>query len=209
MEDNELQQLINGCKKNDRQSQKLLYHKLYGYAMKICLRYANNRHEASEVLNDGFFKAFTQIEKYDSKRPFTSWLSKIMYHASIDYYRSNLKWTKLEQLDQSHDTSHQVTVEQQLHYEELLEIIQQLPPTYRLIFNLYAIDGYSHEEIATIVGISASTSRANLFKARRKLQQMLSKPYSMMLMLLIWDQQDRSAKQTTINELFHSNSGHS
>lgn len=187
MEDNELKQLIDGCKKRDRQSQKLLYHKLYGFAMKICLRYANNRHEASEVLNDGFFKVFTKIEKYDSKWPFTSWLSKIMYHASIDYYRSNLKWTQLEQLDQSHDLTHQVTVEQELHYEELLEIIQQLPPMYRLIFNLYAIDGYSHEEIATMVGISASTSRANLFKARRKLQQMLSKPYSVMLMFLIWE----------------------
>ncbi len=165
MDDKELQQLIDGCRKNDRQSQKLLYHKLYGFAMKICLRYANNRDEASEVLNDGFFKAFTNIQKYDSKWPFTSWLSKIMYHASIDYYRSNLKWSQLEPLDQSHDLTTQVTVEQQLHYEDLLDIIQQLPPTYRLIFNLYVIDGYSHEEIATMVGISASTSRANLVQS--------------------------------------------
>lgn len=185
MEENELQQLIDGCKKQDRQSQEILYRRLYGYAMKICLRYANSQSEASEVLNEGFFKAFTNIEKYDHQWPFKAWLAKIMYHASIDYYRANLKWSYMEDLGKSNDPSHEATIEHQIGYDELLDIIQRLPPTYRIVFNLYAIDGYSHEEIAQMIGISASTSRSNLHKARQKLQQMLTVAHSIVVLLIL------------------------
>jgi RNA polymerase sigma-70 factor (ECF subfamily) len=185
MEENELQQLIDGCKKQNRQSQEMLYKRLYGFAMKICLRCANNQSEASEVLNEGFFKAFTNIEKYDPKWPFKAWLGKIMYHASIDYYRANLKWSYMENLEKSDDPVHQATIEHQLGYNELLAIIQRLPPAYRMVFNLYAIDGYSHEEIAQMIGISASTSRSNLHKARQKLQQMLTVAHSIIVLLIL------------------------
>ncbi len=185
MEEKELQQLIDGCKKQDRQSQETLYKGLYGYAMKICLRYANSHAEASEVLNEGFFKVFTNIEKYDQQWPFKSWLAKIMYHSSIDYYRSNLKWSYMENLEKSDDPTHEASIEQQLGYDELLGIIQRLPPTYRTVFNLYAIDGYSHEEIGQMIGISASTSRSNLHKARQKLQQMLTVAHSIVVLLIL------------------------
>lgn len=185
MVEDELQRIIDGCMKNDRKSQELLYKKLYAFAMKICLRTANNQYEASEILNEGFFKAFTNIEKYDQDRPFLAWLSRIMYNASIDYYRSNMKWTQflgLEKSEQNHDDS---VIEHQLDYEDLLSMIQRLPPAYRIVFNLYAIDGYSHEEIAEITGISASTSRSNLYKARQKLQQMLSMPQSVIIFFIM------------------------
>lgn len=185
MEEKELQQLIDGCKKQDRQSQEKLYKGLYGYAMKICLRYANSQSEASEVLNEGFFKVFTNIEKYDPQWPFKAWLSKIMYHASIDYYRSNLKWSYMENLEQANAPAHQASIEHQLGYDELLAIIQRLPPTYRIVFNLYAIDGYSHEEIAQMIGINASTSRSNLHKARQKLQQMLTVAHSFVVLFIL------------------------
>jgi len=185
MEENELQQLIEGCKKQDRQSQEILYKRLYGYAMRICLRYANSQSEASEVLNEGFFKAFTNIEKYDPKWPFKAWLGKIMYHASIDYYRSNLKWSYMEKLETSHNAIHEASIENQLGYDELLAVIQRLPPTYRIVFNLYAIDGYSHEEIGEMIGITASTSRSNLHKARQKLQQMLTVAHSIVVLLIL------------------------
>jgi len=181
MEGKDLQRLIDGCIEQDRQSQELLYKRFYGFAMKICLRYAANRYEASEVLNDGFFKAFTNIEKYDKRYPFKSWLSKIMYNSSIDYYRANLRWSQLASLDKSDYVMKEANIEHKLGYEDLLATIQRLPPAYRLIFNLYAIDGYSHEEIAEMVGISASTSRSNLHKARQKLKQMLTVPNSMAL----------------------------
>ena len=184
MEGKDLQQLIEGCIKQDRHSQELLYKGFYGFAMKICLRYAANRYDASEVLNDGFFKVFTNIEKYDTNWPFKSWLSKIMLNTAIDYYRSNLRWSQMANLDKSDYTMNEATVEHKLGYEDLLGVIQRLPPAYRLIFNLYAIDGYSHEEIAEMVGISASTSRSNLHKARQKLQQMLTVPKSIIAFFL-------------------------
>lgn len=185
MEEKDLQRLIDGCIEQDRQSQELLYKKLYGFALKICLRYAANRSDASEVLNEGFFKAFTNMEKYNKSWPFKSWLSKIMYNTSIDYYRANLRWSQMTNLDKSDYIVNEATIEHKLGYEDLLAIIQQLPPAYRIIFNLYAIDGYSHEEIAEMVGISASTSRSNLHKARQKLQQMLTVPKSIIILLIM------------------------
>ncbi|MEL7589252.1 MAG: sigma-70 family RNA polymerase sigma factor [Prolixibacteraceae bacterium] len=176
MAEQELQQLIDGCVRQERQSQEMLYQRLYGFAMKICLRCADNRQQAVEIVNDGFFKAFTNIGKYDSRWPFKAWLKKILYHASIDYYRSNLKWANMEELEQSDHLVHEGGAEHKLDYDELLSMVQRLPPAYRIVFNLYAIDGYSHEEIAQMTGISAGTSRSNLHKARQKLQQMLTGP---------------------------------
>ncbi|HLN74956.1 MAG TPA: sigma-70 family RNA polymerase sigma factor [Prolixibacteraceae bacterium] len=194
MVEDELQQIIDGCLQQERKSQELLYKKLYGFAMKICLRYAGNQYEASEILNEGFFKAFTNIEKYDPARPFLAWISKIMYNACIDYYRSNLKWTQLVGLEKSEQKPDEPALEHQLDYEDLLSMIQRLPPAYRMVFNLYAVDGFSHEEIAAMTGISASTSRSNLYKARQKLQQMLSVPQSIIILLLI---KLRMSKQIT------------
>jgi RNA polymerase sigma factor (sigma-70 family) len=185
MVEKELQRIIDGCIEQDRNSQELLYRKLYGFAMKICLRYANNQYEASEVLNEGFFKAFTNIEKYDKNWPFKTWLAKIMSNASIDYYRTNLKWSQFVDLEKSETKMNDAIVEHKLDYEDLLATVQRLPPSYRVVFNLYAIDGYSHEEIAEMTGISASTSRSNLHKARLKLQQMITVPKSLMILLVM------------------------
>jgi RNA polymerase sigma-70 factor (ECF subfamily) len=185
MVEKELQRIIDGCIEHDRQSQELIYKTLYGFAMKICLRITDNRYEASEVLNEGFFKAFTNIEKYDKSFPFKAWLSKIMYNASIDYYRTNRRWSQFDGLEKLDVKNNQLTIEHKLDYEDLLAVIQRLPPAYRLVFNLYAVDGYSHEEIAAMTGISASTSRSNLHKARLKLQQMLSVPQSVIILLMM------------------------
>ena len=185
MVEKELQRLVDGCIEHDRQSQELLYKELYGFAMKICLRYADNRTEASEVLNDGFLKAFTNIEKYDKSRPFLAWLSKIMHNASIDNYRTHIKWSQFVGLEKSELKTNEPVVEHKLDYEDLLAMVQRLPPAYRIVFNLYAVDGYSHEEIAEMTGISASTSRSNLYKARMKLQQMLSVPKSVIILLVL------------------------
>ncbi|WP_163715107.1 RNA polymerase sigma factor [Mangrovibacterium lignilyticum] len=206
MVEKELQHLIQGCKKQDRQSQKLLYQVLHGFAMGVCLRYAHNEHEASEVLNDGFFKAFTNIERYDDKLPFKPWLRKIMYHAAIDYYRAGLKWANREDLEKLNPVMYEASVEQKLSYDDLLNMVQRLPPTYRMVFNLYAIDGYSHEEIGGMLGIGTGTSRSNLYKARLKLQQMLSQPQSL-IVLLIWKYKTEAFKRLAVNEMLHSKFG--
>ena len=185
MVEKELQQIIDGCIAHDPHSQELIYKTFYGYAMKICLRFADNRYEASEILNEGFFKVFTNIEKFDKSLSFKAWLSKIMYNASIDYYRANLRASQFVGLEKFDLNINEDSVEHKLEYEDLLSLIQRLPPAYRIVFNLYAVDGYSHEEIAIMTGISAGTSRSNLHKARLKLQQMLSVPQPAIILLMM------------------------
>ena len=197
MVEQELERIIDGCIEQDRHSQELLYKKLYGFAMKICLRYADNRYEASEVLNEGFFKAFTNIEKYDKSLSFKTWLGKIMYNASIDYYRTNLRWSQFVDLEKSETKMNDANVEHKLDYEDLLSIIQRLPPAYRIVFNLYVVDGYSHDEITEMTGISASTSRSNLHKARMKLQKMLSVPQSVIIMFFLKFKKDTMNRAVT------------
>ena len=173
MGEEELHQLINGCVKQDRKSQKLLYKAFYGFSMAICLRYAGNRDEAAEVLNQGFFKVFKNIERYDADRPFKAWLGKIMMNVSIDYYRANLKMAYTEDLEKAEHVGDGDYSDKNLNYNDLLAMVQRLPQAYRTVFNLFAIDGYSHDEIAEMLNINAGTSKSNLFKARQKLKQMI------------------------------------
>ncbi|MGN6397435.1 MAG: RNA polymerase sigma factor [Mucilaginibacter sp.] len=175
MGDEELHQLIKGCIKQDRKCQKMLYKAFYGFSMGICLRYANNREEAAEVMNQGFFKVFTHIESFDTGRPFKAWLGKIMMNVSIDYYRANLKMAYTEDLEQAEHVSDGDIADKNLNYADLLAMVQKLPQAYRTVFNLFAIEGYSHEEIASMLNINAGTSKSNLHKARQKLKQMILK----------------------------------
>ncbi|WP_258139174.1 RNA polymerase sigma factor [Mucilaginibacter phenanthrenivorans] len=153
----------------------MLYKAFYGFSMGICLRYAGNRDEAAEVMNQGFFKVFTHIESFDTSRPFKAWLGKIMMNVSIDHYRANLKMAYTEDLDQAEQISDGDIADKNLHYNDLLAMVQKLPQAYRTVFNLFAIEGYSHEEIATMLNINAGTSKSNLHKARQKLKQMIFK----------------------------------
>jgi RNA polymerase sigma factor (sigma-70 family) len=170
-----LQELINGCINQDRSSQKMLYKSFYGFSMSICLRYVSNREEAIEIMNQGFFKVFTKIGSYTDGRPFKNWLGKIMKNAAIDYYRANLKMAYAEDLDNVVDYVTDINMaENNLNYNDLLAMVNQLPNAYRTVFNLFAIDGYSHEEIATMLNISTGTSKSNLFKARKKLKELIA-----------------------------------
>ena len=173
MGEEELHQLIGGCIRKDRGSQKMLYKTFYGFSMGICLRYANNRDEAAEVMNQGFFKVFTRIDTYDTTRPFKAWLGKIMTNVSIDYYRANLKMAYADDLDKAENITDGELPDRKLNYEDLLAMVQRLPNAYRTVFNLYAIEGYTHEEIGEMLEISSGTSKSNLHKARQKLKQMI------------------------------------
>jgi len=173
MADQELQQLINGCIKQDRKCHKMLYKAFYGFSMGICLRYAGNRDEAAEVMNQGFFKAFTNIQNYDIRLPFKGWLGKIMRNVSIDFYRAKVKIAYTEDLEKAEYISDGESVDKNLNYDDLLAMVQQLPNAYRMAFNLFAIEGYSHDEIASMLNISSGTSKSNLHKARQRLKQMI------------------------------------
>lgn len=175
MGEKELRQLISGCVKQDRKSQKLLYKAFYGFAMSICLRYTGSRDEASEVMNQGFLKVFMHIDRYNPEAPFNAWLGRIMINVSIDFYRANLKVWNTEDIDTAVDVSSDEMVDKNLNYEDLLAMVRQLPQAYRTVFNLFAIEGYSHDEIGEMLKISTGTSKSNLFKARQKLKEMIIK----------------------------------
>ncbi|AMQ01742.1 ECF subfamily RNA polymerase sigma-24 factor [Pedobacter cryoconitis] len=142
--------------------------------MAICRRYALNDFDAAEVLNDGFLKVFTHIEKYDLEKPFKPWLARIITNTAIDRYRMNLKFSDHDDVNDHEEIGQAASIYEQLAYKDLLVLVQKLSPAYRTVFNLYAIDGYSHEEIASLLKISTGTSKSNLFKARQQLREKLA-----------------------------------
>lgn len=170
-----LPDLLAGCLRNQRQSQELLYRQFYGYAMSVCLRYAPTRESALEVLNDGFLKVFTRLDQYDATQPFKAWLRRIMINSAVDHYRQEVRHYNQDSLEQAEQLSAPDTVDaySQLAHEDLLMLIQRLSPAYRLVFNLYVMDGFTHEEIAGQLGISTGASKSNLARARENLRQLL------------------------------------
>jgi RNA polymerase sigma factor (sigma-70 family) len=171
-----IENYIQSCIRNEREGQQALYKHFYGFAMGICLRYANDRLDAAGILNDGFYKVFKNIEKYESGKPFKAWFGRIMTNTAIDHYRSNLKFADHVDIADHDDIGQESSIYAKLAYNDLLALIQNLSPSYRTVFNLFAIDGYSHEEIGEMLKISVGTSKSNLFKARQKLQEMLKAP---------------------------------
>lgn len=156
----------------------MLYQYFYSYAMNVCLRYTASRTEATEVLNDGFLKVFTKIELYDQEKSLKGWIRRIMINTAIDYYRQNNRYnTNNDDLENAMMVSTQETATSKLSYEEIVQEIQALSPVYRTVFNLYVIDGFTHEEIAEQLGVSVGTSKSNLFKAKAALQKRLLNMY--------------------------------
>jgi RNA polymerase sigma factor (sigma-70 family) len=145
----------------------------YSYAMGVCLRYSRSADEAVEILNDGFIKIFSKLSLYSRGLSFKGWLRKIMINSAIDYFRRNER--HYHSLDISHvqDESLSENALDKLSAEEIISLIQRLPSSYRMVFNLYAIEGYHHEEIANQLNITVGTSKSNLAIARNKLQKML------------------------------------
>ncbi len=176
-----LPELLEGCLQNDRKCQELLYRQFYGYAMGVCMRYVPVREEALEVVNDGFLKIFQKVQMYDAEKPFKIWLRRIMINTALDHYRQNVKYqnhTDLSVAENVIAASESDNAYSKLAHEDLIELIQQLTPAYRTVFNLYVIDGFSHEEIAQKLGISEGTSKSNLARARENLRVMLAKKKS-------------------------------
>nr|WP_121271244.1 sigma-70 family RNA polymerase sigma factor [Pedobacter schmidteae] len=173
MDDLIIQEFIAGCKKKDRKCQKGLYQIFYSYAMRMCIRYAKDKDEAIELVNDGFMRVFIHIHRYDETRSFKAWLSTIMINTSIDHYRKQIKRIEMEELNAKHEMEDKESILSHIHYEELIKLVQKLSVAYRTVFNLFAIDGYTHEEISAMLSISVGTSKSNLFKAREQLKKML------------------------------------
>lgn len=173
MEEKQLHILLEKCLKKERKAQKELYQVHFGYALKICLRYANDREEAVELVNDGFMKVFTKLHLYQPNYPFKAWLSRIMINTAIDFYRSKIKKLHMEDLEKVGDFEEQENILSSLQYQDLVRLVQKLSVAYRTVFNLFVIDGFSHVEISEKLSISIGTSKSNLFKARQQLKEMI------------------------------------
>lgn len=155
----------------------MLYKQFYSYGMGICLRYSSKREEAVEILNDGFMKVFQKIDQYNPEKPFKKWFRRILINSAINYYKKNIKHSHraLDVIQES--TSYEDDVLGQLSYKEIIQLVQHLPLAYRTVFNLYAIEGYKHEEIADLLNISVGASKSNLSRARANLRERLKANY--------------------------------
>ncbi|MDH7447350.1 RNA polymerase sigma factor [Aquimarina sp. 2201CG14-23] len=164
-----LDQLIKNCKKQDAKAQEQLY-RLYGSKLfSICLKYSNNYASAEDTLQDAFITIFNKIEQYKSQGSFEGWIKRITINTALQKYR---KQKVFEIIGEEQIEEVEVEIdEDQVSLDYLLEIIQQLPDRYRLVFNLYVLDGYSHKEIAEMLDISNGTSKSNLARARKILKE--------------------------------------
>ena len=170
--------LIQACIKNERWAQKMLYEEYYSKMMGVCLRYANNKHDAMDILHEGFIKVFKHISKYQPGTSLPAWIRRIMVNTAIDFYRKNIR-RRTEDIEQAFDLStKEADAVSQCTEKEILAAVQQLSPAYRAVFNLYVIEGYSHREIGDMLDVTESTSRSNLVKARMKLKEILISRYS-------------------------------
>ncbi|MGF1923872.1 MAG: RNA polymerase sigma factor, partial [Bacteroidia bacterium] len=133
-----------------------------------------NKDEAVEVVNDGFMKVFMNIQQYQIKQSFNGWLSTIMINTAIDQYRKRIKQLEMEELQDQHHVEDRENILSAINYEDLIKLVQKLSSAYRTVFNLFAIDGYAHEEISKALDISVGSSKSNLFKAREALKKMLT-----------------------------------
>jgi RNA polymerase sigma-70 factor (ECF subfamily) len=173
-----LEEIIKGCRKRRRESQKKLYKTFYAYGMSITLRYADSREQAAEILNDAFMKVFTNIEKYDLTRPFKPWLRKIIVNTAINHYHKHQKDRQLVDMELvENEVSTEEDVLSGISYDEIIEMVQQLSPAYRTVFNLYVIEGFKHKEIADMLNIAVGTSKSNLSKAKKNLQSIVEKNF--------------------------------
>lgn len=169
--------LIKDCIRRDRRAEYELYKTLYRYLMSICYRYTHQKELAEEMLNIGYLKILNNLEKYDSDLPFKAWVRRIMVNTLIDEYRKNknLK-SKISYVEEYYDTeeySDTNSALKKLNAKEILAMIEKLPKASAQVFNLFAIDGYSHKEIAEMLEISEGTSKWHLNYARQKLKEMI------------------------------------
>jgi len=169
----EIKNIINGCLKGNRRDQELLYRRHAAKLYAVCLQYSGNDEEARDILQDGFIKIFENLVHYRDEGSFEGWIRRIVVNTALEKYRNKHNLYRVDDIDQIPELDAQPDNEDYAGLEaiDLLDIIRELPPKYRLVFNLFAIEGYSHKEISKMMSISEGTSKSNLSRARVILQK--------------------------------------
>jgi RNA polymerase sigma-70 factor, ECF subfamily len=170
-----LDEILDECLRKKTTAQKELYERFYGFAKSIAQRYASSSDEVHEMMNDGFLKVFAKLDMYDRGLSFEAWFKTVMVRTCIDYYRKNHSRVGMVDIDELHYLSYEDHLLEKLSAEEILDLMKFLPPSYKAVFSLYIVDGYSHAEIGKMLGINEGTSRSNLSKARLKMQELIKK----------------------------------
>lgn len=173
--DRVLAEIIQGCRKQDRESQERLYREMYAYGMSITLLYADSRPQAVSMLNDAFLKVFDGIRTFDTERQFKPWFRQIVVRTAIDHYRKSRRHQELYAWSHNGEAEVEETILDAISYRELIALIQKLSPAYRTVFTLYAVEGYDHAEIARMMNIAIGTSKSNLARARSALRELIHK----------------------------------
>ncbi len=162
--------IIKGCIQNNAACQHMLFHTYAGKMMSVCFRYAGNQHDAEDILQEAFIKVFSHIHQFKFEGSFEGWLRRIVVNTALkSLQKKKLHFSEVSESASSlHVAPHS---ESALQTEQLMKLLQMLPDGYRTVFNLYAIEGYDHEEIGKMLNIQPATSRSQLVKARKMLQQ--------------------------------------
>ena len=169
----EIKNIINGCLLGNRRDQELLYRRYAAKLYAVCLQYSGNDEEARDILQEGFIKIFENLVHYMYEGSFDGWVRRIVVNTALEKYRSKHNLYRIDDIDQIPEQNAEPDNEDYagLGARDLMEIIRELPPRYRIVFNLFAIEGYSHKEISGMMSISEGTSKSNLSRARVILQR--------------------------------------
>lgn len=178
-EHSEVQDWVISCREGSSRAQRKLFKHFYSCVMGVCMRYAGDPDEAADMLNEGFLKVFSNLDKYENTGSFEAWLKKVVAHAALDYrrrYDKNVSLVGLEEIADSQLVDHRVNdAVSKISAEELVNLIQQLPPVTRTVFNMFVFEGYSHRDISQQMGMSENTSAWHVNSARAKLKEAVLK----------------------------------
>jgi RNA polymerase sigma-70 factor (ECF subfamily) len=170
-------EIIEGCARHERKAQQMLYDKYSRFLLGVCLRYATDRSEAEDILQDSFLKIYFSIGDFSGTGSFPGWLRKVAVNTAITHYHKNLKHRYHIEIEEyvSVETGTSSFEEDFFTSDELYKVLNELPAGYRMVFNLYAVEGYKHKEIAEMLGIDTNTSKSQYSRAKAVLRDKLEK----------------------------------
>lgn len=167
--------IIKACLANDRKAQEAFYAHFCSTMFAVCLRYSNNREDASDIMQEGFIKVFSKLGQYQGKGSLEGWMKRIFINTALEHYRINKVYFAQSDIELAENRAVNDFIPERLDAALLLKILNQMAPGYRTVINLYAIEGYNHAEIAEMLGISEGTSKSQLARARQVLATALEK----------------------------------
>lgn len=168
-------QLIEACLRNDRNAQRKLYNAYAGRMLVVCMRYVQNQAEAEDILQEGFIKIFQNLDKFRAESTLGSWIKRIVINTTINQIRSQKHFQDMDDVQEyENQVSDNLSGIEAIHFQELIEMIQKLPKGCRTVFNLFAVEGYKHHEIAQMLNITEGTSKSQYSRAKTILQGILS-----------------------------------